>query len=80
MKLTLLGFTYIHAGICIRIYSMSVCVYLCTVALWIFFQYIELHVFVPCLCNPIVTSNKSQTKCSVTREEATASLECIVCA
>lgn len=64
----------------VYVYTQCLCVYLCTVAFRIFFQYIELHVFVPCLCNPIVTSNKSQTKCSVTREEATASLECIVCA
>lgn len=44
-----------------------------------FFQQLELHVLVPSLCDPIaLSSNKSQTKCCVTREETAVSLECAV--
>lgn len=81
VKWTTLMFTYTctYASRCIQCLCVRIYACMCTAAFKFFFQQLELHILVPSLCDPIaLSSNKSQTKCCVTREETAISLECVV--
>lgn len=71
MKWTTIVFTYMCTYVSIFIQYLSVRIYACVCAAVfnLFFWKLELYVFVPTLCVPIpLSSNKSQTKCCVTRQ------------